>query len=184
MPPVRNLPPGYTVAYPNRDKPASKASKAIVVLLLLVSVVLMAIVTVGGWTKLEGQQPLNFVFILAYLVFAFYIFRWQRGVLPIATAFAILVLILALIAGTGASGTAWFDRNKYGFAPPGSLFGGRGLSPDALGLVTLLLVPVQALLIFFSMQAFTQGWNVEVEVPIDPARRGGAAPPSAEPAAA
>jgi len=174
MPPVRNLPPGYKISYPNRDKAASKASKAIVVLLLLVSVVLMLVVTVGGWTKLEGQQPLNFLFI----------FRWQRGLLPIATAVSILLLILAAIAGTGASGTSWFDRTKAGFAPAGSLFGGSGLSPDVLGVATLLLVPVQALLIFFSMQAFSQGWNVEVEVPTDQARRGGTSPSPVNPAAA
>jgi hypothetical protein len=184
MPPVRNLPPGYTVTYPNRDKAASKATKSIVVLLLLASVVLMLIVTIGGWTKLEGQQPLNFFFIIMYLFFAFFIVRWQRGLLPIAAAAAILLLILATIAGTGASGTSWFDRNKAGFAAAGSLFGGGGLSPDVLGLVTLLLIPVQVLLIFFSMQAFSQGWNVEVEVPVDQARRGGAGPTSTEPAAA
>jgi hypothetical protein len=184
MPPVRNLPPGYKISYPNRDKAASKASKAIVVLLLLVSVVLMLVVTVGGWTKLEGQQPLNFLLIFLYLFFAFFIFRWQRGLLPIATAVSILLLILAAIAGTGASGTSWFDRTKAGFAPAGSLFGGSGLSPDVLGVATLLLVPVQALLIFFSMQAFSQGWNVEVEVPTDQARRGGTSPSPVNPAAA
>ena len=32
-----------------------------------------------------------------------------------------------------------------------------------LGLITLLIVPVQVLLIAFSMQGFSQEWNVEVE---------------------
>ena len=184
MPPVRNLAPGNEISYPNRDKPASKATKAIVILLLLVSIFLMLVVTAGGWSKLEGQQLLNFIFIFLYLFFGFYIARWQRGLLPIAAAAAILLLILAAIAGTGASGTSWFDRNKAGFAPPGSIFGGNGLSPDVLGLATLLLVPVQALLIFFCMRGFSQGWNVEVEVPIDQARRSGTAPSPANPAAA
>jgi len=184
VPPVRNLPPGYTIAYPNRDKAASKASKGIVVLLLLVSVVLMLIVTIGGWTKLEGQQPVNFLFVLAYLFFAFFIARWKRGLLPIAAAVGIILLILAAVAGTGASGTSWFDRTRPGFAPPESMFGGGGLSPDVLGVATLLLVPVQALLIFFSLQAFSQGWNVEVEVSIDEARRRGGSPAPAAPAAA
>ena len=47
--------------------------------------------------------------------------------------------------------------------------------------------PVQALLIFFAMRGFAQGWNVEVEVPEDEAKRGGkspSSPSSAEPAAA
>ena len=67
-----------------------------------------------------------------------------------------------------------------------SIFGGTGLSPDTLGLVTILIAPVQALLIFFAMRGFAQGWNVEVEVPEDQVKRknkssGGS---SAEPAAA
>jgi hypothetical protein len=181
---VRNLRPGYTISYPNRDKAASKATKAIVVLLLLASVVLMLIVTVGGWSKLEGEQPLNFFFILAYLMFAFYIARWKRGLLPMAAALGIVLLILAVIASTGASGTSWFDRNHAGFAPPQSLFGGTGLSDDTLGLATVLMIPVEALLIFFSMLGFSQGWNVEVEVPIGQSRRPGAAPSAPTPAAA
>jgi hypothetical protein len=181
---VRNLRPGYTISYPNRDKAASKATKAIVVLLLLASVVLMLIVTVGGWSKLEGEQPLNFFFILAYLMFAFYIARWKRGLLPMAAALGIVLLILAVISGTGASGTSWFDRNHAGFAAPQSLFGGRGLSPDVLGVTTLLLIPVQTLLILVSMQGFAQGWNVEVEVPGDQSARSGPAPSSATPAPA
>ena len=93
---------------------------------------------------------------------------------------------MALIAGTGYSGTSWFDRSNAGFAPAQSMFGGPGLSPDTLGLVTLLIAPVQVLLIIFAMQGFSQGWNVEVEVPIDEAKRRGtgrSAPPP-EPAAA
>jgi hypothetical protein len=181
VPPVRNLPPGYTVIYPNRSKAASKTTKAIVVLLLLVSVGLMLIVTLGGWSKLQGLKPINFAWCLIYLIFAFYVFRWTRGLLPIAAALAVILLILAVIAGTGYAGTSWFDRSNTGFAGAKSIFGGGGLSPDTLGLVTLLIAPVQALLIFFAMQGFGQGWNVEQEVPIEEAKRRGAAPPPEEP---
>jgi hypothetical protein len=45
-----------------------------------------------------------------------------------------------------------------------------------LGLITLLIAPVQVLLILFAMRGFSQGWNVEVETPIDKLRGGGAAP--------
>jgi hypothetical protein len=187
VPPVRNLPPGYTISYPNRDKPAARATKAIVILLLLISVALMLIVTMGGWSKLQGLKPVNFAWCLIYLVIAFYVARWTRGLLPIAAAMAILLLILAVIAGTGYSGTSWFDRSHAGFAPAQSIFGGSGLSPDTLGLVTLLIAPVQVLLIFFAIRGFSQGWNVEVEVPIDEAERRGASPsasPPPKPAAA
>jgi hypothetical protein len=187
MPPVRNLPPGYTVIHPNRDKATCKVTKAIVVLILLVSIGLMLIVTIGGWSKLQGLKPVNFAWCLVYLLIAVYVWRWTRGLLPIAAALAILLLILSLIAGTGVSGTSWFDRNHFGYAAPQSLFGGNGLGPDLLGTVTLLIVPVQVLLIFFSMRGFAQGWNVELEVPIDEARRRGSTPilpPPSEPAAA
>jgi hypothetical protein len=184
----RTLTPGYVVVYPNREKASSQATKAIVVMLLLVSVGLMLIVTIGGWSKLQGLKPINFLWCVVYLIIAFYIgVRWSRGLLPIAAALAILLLILSLIAGLGISGTSWFDRNSSGFAAPHTLFGGQGPNPDLLGLVTLLLAPIQALLIFFSMQGFAQSWNVELEVPADEAKRRGrtpSGPPPAEPAPA
>jgi hypothetical protein len=176
----RTVTPGYQVIYPNRDKPGSKTTKAIVVVIMLISVVLMMIVTIGGWSKLQGMKPVNFVWSAAYLIIGFYIFtRWARGLLPIAAALAILLLIMAVIAGTGASGTSWFDRNHFGFAGANSLFGGKGLDPDFLGLITILIAPVQALLIFFAMLGFSQGWNVELEVPFDEARRRGYRTPGA-----
>jgi hypothetical protein len=188
VPQERNLQPGYTIIYPNRDKATSKITKSIVVLIILVSVALMLIVTIGGWSKLQGLKPVNFAWCLIYLLIAFYVSRWARGLLPIAAAMAVLLLIIALIAGLGASGTSWFDRSHTGFAAPQLLFGGKGLTPDTLGLFTLLIAPVQVLLIIFAMRGFSQGWNVELEVPEEEAkrRRSGKAPKSSppEPAAA
>ena len=174
MSPGRIVTPGYVVIYPNREKASSRSTKGIVAFILLVSVALMLAVTIGGWSKLQGLKPVNFAWCIAYLIIAFYVAaRWTRGLLPIAAALAILLLILAVIAGTGISGTSWFDRNHSGFASPQSLFGGTGLSPDMLGLLTLLLVPVQALLIVFAMVGFAQAWNVELEVPVEEAERRG-----------
>ncbi len=174
MPQRRTLTPGYTVVYPNREKSSSHVTKAVITLIMLASVALMLIVTIGGWSKLQGLKPVNFVWILAYLIMAFYIFaRWARGLLPITAGLAILLLMTTVIAGIGAAGTSWFDRNHSGFAGAQSLFGGGGLSPDFLGLLTLLIAPVQVLLIFFAMLGFSQSWNVEMEVPIDEAKRRG-----------
>lgn len=188
MPQHRMITPGYAVVYPNREKAASKTTKAIIVLIMAISVVLMLVVTIGGWTKLQGMKPVNFVWCIAYLIMAFYITsRWARGLLPITAALAILLLIMAVVAGTGASGTSWFDRSHSGFAGAQSLFGGSGLSPDTLGFFTLLIAPVQVLLIFFAMIGFGQGWNVEVEVPVEEARRRGyrpSGPTPPQPAAA
>ena len=174
----RTVTPGYTVVFPNREKASSKLMKALVTLILLVSVGLLLIVTIGGWSQLEGMKPLNFFWCIAYLIIAFYIFaRWSRGMLPIAAGLAVLLLMVSLVAGLGLTGTSWFDRSHAGFAQAQSLFGGNGLSADTLAAVTLLIVPVQLLLIIFSLQAFAQGWNVEQEVPIDEARSRGYNPP-------
>ena len=184
----RSVTPGYAVVFPNREKTASKAMKAVVALIMLVSVGLLLIVTIGGWSQLEGMKPLNFFWCIAYVIIAFYIFvRWARGMLPIAAGLGILLLMIALVAGLGLSGTSWFDRNHGGFAAAQSLFGGTGLSAGTLGTITLLIVPVQLLLILFALRAFAQGWNVEQEVPIDEARKRGYDVPdhqSGEPATA
>ena len=44
------------IEHPNREKAASRATKAVVILLLLVSAALVAIVTIGGWDALEGAN--------------------------------------------------------------------------------------------------------------------------------
>ncbi len=173
---VRNIRPGYTVIHPNRDKASCQLTKLIVVLILLASIVLMLVLTIGGWSKLQGLKPINFAWCLLYLVAAFYIWRWSRGLLPMAAALGILLLIVAVIAGTGLAGTSWFDRNHPGYAAAQSLFGGKGLGSDVLGTVTLLLIPVQVLLIVFAMIGFVQGWNVELEVPEEEAKRRGSKP--------
>jgi hypothetical protein len=145
--------------HPNRDKAESKATKAVVVLLLLTSAGLIAVVTLGGWSQLQGAQVVSFGYILVYLVMAFVVSRWNRGVLPVAAALAILFAVVAAVAGP-----AWFERDKAGFDDP-------ALEPSILGLLTLILVPVQLLLIAFAMRGFQQQWNVEVEVTRDEAER-------------
>jgi hypothetical protein len=170
---VRNVKPGHTVIHPNRDKASCKMTRLTIVLLLLASIGLMLIVTIGGWSKLEGLRPVNFIWCALYLIVAFYIWRWSRGLLPIGAAFAILLLIIAVIAGTGLSGTSWFDRNHQGFNGAQSLLGGKGLSPDVLGVVTLVIIPVEVALIVIAMIGFAQGWNVELEVPDEEAKRRG-----------
>ena len=97
--------------------------------------------TVGGWSALEGAKALQIAYIVVYLVIAFYVARWNRGVLPVAAALAIILLIFAAV-----SGPAWFDRDKTGFTDP-------ALSSSLLGLLTMLIVPVQVLLIAFAMRA-------------------------------
>jgi hypothetical protein len=150
------------IEHPNRDKAASKATKALVIVLLLVSAALVAVVTVGGWDALEGAKPVQIAYILVYLLIAFYVARWNRGVLPVAAALAIVLLIFAAV-----SAPSWFDRDRTGFSDP-------ALDSGLLGLITVLIVPVQLLLIAFAMRGFSQEWNVEVERRVE--RPGRAAP--------
>src|SRR3954464_13459873 len=139
------------IDHPNREKASSKATKAVVILLLLASVGLMAIVCIGGWPALEGAKAILIAYMAIYLIMAFYTARWNRGVLPLAAAFAIILLIFAAIAGP-----EWFARDKTGFSNP-------PLDESILGLITLLLIPLEFLLIAFAMRGFQQEWNVEVE---------------------
>ncbi len=139
------------VTHPNRHKPVVRATRATVVVLLLISAALVLIVTVGGWSVLEGAIPIQIGYIAVYLTFAFYAARWNRGVLPISAVLAVLLMIFAAVAGPG-----WFDRDKSGFAQP-------TINAGLLGLLTLLIVPVQILLVTFAMRGFSQGWNVELE---------------------
>jgi hypothetical protein len=146
---------GYVIVRPNRDKASSKATRAIVVLLLLASAALMIIITVGGWETLAGAKALQIAYIGLYLLVAFFVARWNRGVLPVAAALAVILLIFAAV-----SGGDWFDRDKAGFQSP-------AIDENILGLLTYILVPLQILLIAFAMRGFAQAWNVEVERPAD-----------------
>ena len=62
------------------------------------------VVTVGGWSKLAGLEPLNIIWCLVYLVMAFYVMRWARELLPIAVGLAALMFVFTLIAETATAG--------------------------------------------------------------------------------
>jgi hypothetical protein len=148
------------LVHPNRDKPESRATKAAVILLLVTSAVLTLIITVGGWSALQGAQIVAVAYILIYAAMAFVVARWNRGVLPVASGMAILFAVVAAVAAP-----AWFARDKAGFVDP-------ALEPSILGLLAIILVPVQLLLIAFAMRGFQQKWNVEVEVSREEAEQG------------
>jgi len=139
------------VEHPNRDKAGSKAARAITVLLMIATAVLVALITAGGWTVLQGAQPLAFAYVLLYAVMAFYVARWNRGVLPVAAGLSILLAVIAAVSAPG-----WFARAETGFQDP-------AISSDMLGLLTVILVPVSLVLVAFALRGFAQKWNVEVE---------------------
>ncbi|MCW3038216.1 MAG: hypothetical protein JWM31_121 [Solirubrobacterales bacterium] len=139
------------IEHPNRDKPGSKLTKLVVILLLLASATLVIVVTVGGWDATAGAQPVSLFFAAIYVLIAFYVARWNRGVLPVSAALAMILGIFAAVSVPG-----WFDRNASGYTDP-------SLSADLLGTLTAVIVPVQILLIAFAMRGFAQAWNIEVE---------------------
>lgn len=143
--------PGVIVTHPNRGKPVAQATRATVVLLLLVSTALILIITIGGWGTLEGGIPILLAWAIVYLLMAYFAARWSRGVLPMAAALALILLVFALVAAP-----SWFARNKAGFAQP-------TINAGLLGVLTLVIIPVQILLIAFAMRGFQQGWNIELE---------------------
>jgi hypothetical protein len=135
--------------HPNREKPEAKQTRAIVTFLLVVTAVLVLIVTVGGWARLEGAKAVPVAYVIIFLLFAFYVSRWNRGVLPVVSALAIFLIIFS-----GLAAIAWFDRDKAGFDDP-------ALGAGLLGVLCLLLIPLSVLLIAFAMRGFRQGWNIE-----------------------
>lgn len=143
------------MVHPNRRKASSKLTRLLVVVLLLVSVGLMLVVTLGGWSTLAGAKPVQVAYILVYVLLAVFVLRWSRGVLPLIAALAVGLLIFAAVSVPG-----WYARDKPGFVDP-------GLASDVLGLVCALLVPVQLLLVAVALSGFRQAWNVEVEKPVD-----------------
>jgi hypothetical protein len=149
--------PTVILLHPNREKPAAQATRAAVVLLLVISAALIVVVAAGGWSALAGQKVALLAYPAVYLVLAYFTARWKRGVLPVAATLAIVLGIIAAVAAP-----AWFDRDSTGFADP-------GLPNSLLGLITALLIPVQALLILFATRGFGQEWHVEVEQPAYPA---------------
>jgi hypothetical protein len=132
-------------------------TKALISLVLLVSAGLIVIVTLGGWERLQGGSVgvMSLTWAALYVLFAFLVARWNRGVLPVASALAVILAIFAAL-----SAPEWFERSKEGLDSP-------ALPEDLIGLLTLLLVPVQALLIAVAMIGFNQEWHVEEERPIE-----------------
>jgi hypothetical protein len=147
---------GYELWRPNREKPESKTTKALVALVLLISAALLLIITLGGWERLQGATvaAMTLVYAGIYILFAFLVLRWNRGVLPVTAALAIVLAIFAILAAP-----AWFARDKDGLDPP-------ALPDELLGLLTFIVIPVQLALIAIAMIGFNQNWHVEEERPV------------------
>ena len=147
---------GYELWRPNREKAQSKTTKAIVAFVLLVSAALIAIIVIGGWERMQSSSIaiLSLVWAGLYVLFAILIANWNRGLLPVASALAVIMAIFAAVAAPG-----WFSRSKDGLDSP-------ILPEDLIGLLVVILVFVQILLIVVAMIGFSQEWHVEEERPV------------------
>ena len=140
------------ITHPNRDKPVVQATRATVILLLLVSAGLVLIVTIGGWNVLESaarsRSPTSSSI------------SCSRSTRPAGTAACCRWPPCSRCCSRSSRWSpapAWFARDKTGFEQPDYLNAGL------IGVLTLLIVPVQILLVAFAMRGFSQGWNVELE---------------------
>lgn len=146
------------IYHPNREKATSKATKAITVLLLVVSAAITLIITVGGWSQLQGAKFVAVGFVIVFLVMAYFVAKWNRGVLPLAAGLAIVLGVFAAIAAFGTG--SWSDRSSSGYAD-------AALPADLIWLLCIVLIPVLVLLIAFAGRAFAQKWNIEIEMSRD-----------------
>lgn len=126
-------------------------------LLLLGTAILAGVITVAGWSLLQGGSGMGIVcaiYAILYALFAFLVARWSRGVLPLAAA---LSMILAIFCAVGAN--SWFARDKSGFDE-------ASFSSSTLGLLVIVLALLQIVLIVVALYGFNQEWHVEEERPI------------------
>ncbi len=156
MPPRVQVREGYEIWHPNREKAESKTTKGAVAVILVASALLIAIVTLAGWERLQspGVGVITLIWAGLYVFFAVLVVGWNRGLLPVAAALAVIMAIFAAVAAPG-----WFARDKVGFDAP-------ALPGEVLGLLTAIIVPVQLALLIVALLAFNQEWNVEEERPV------------------
>jgi hypothetical protein len=154
---VGELRPGYELWRPNREKAESITTKFVLVFLLAATAVIAALVTITGFSLMTGGSAMGIVCLIyaaLYAFFAFLVFRWSRGILPVAAA---LSTILAIFCATGAN--SWFARDKAGFE--------EGLIASPLiGLLVIILLILQVILVVVAFYGFSQNWHVEEERPI------------------
>jgi hypothetical protein len=154
---VGELRPGYELWRPNREKAESITTKFVLVLLLAATSAIAALVTITGFSLMTGGSGMGIIcliYALLYAFFAFLVFRWSRGILPVAAA---LSMILAIFCAVGAD--SWFARDKAGFED-------ALISTSLIGLLVVILAILQLILIAVSLYGFNQNWHVEEERPI------------------
>jgi hypothetical protein len=154
---VGEVRPGYELWRPNREKAGSVTTKLVLVLLLAATAALAALIAITGFSLMTGGGGMGVICLIyagLYAFFAFLVFRWSRGILPVAAA---LSMILAILCAVGAN--SWFARDKAGFDE-------GMLSSPVIGTLVVILALLQLVVIAAALYGFNQNWHVEEERPI------------------
>jgi hypothetical protein len=142
---------GAKLRHPNRERPGAKATKVVIAVLLVASAALILISLIGGWTIQTGARWVTAGYAIVYLIMAYYVLKWKRGVLAMAAG---LSLLFAIVLAPNLP--LIFERTKEGYA--------ESLIPaEILGLLMVLILVLQVLLVVATMVGFNQGWNLEIE---------------------
>ena len=80
------------IEHPNRVSSASKLMRVTGVVLLLLSAFLIAVITFGGWSALAGMKAICLAWIILDVVFAYFVAKWTRGILPVIATLAMMAL--------------------------------------------------------------------------------------------
>lgn len=147
--------PDVVITHPNRETAAAKSTRAFVILVLIASAVLVLVLTWGAWGRQTGALGLQLSFALLFGYFAYAVTKWRSGVLPIAAGVAIFSGVFAAVTVGG-----WFDRDGAGYAD-------SPLPPELIGVLLIGYAILQLVVVVVTMRAFTQQWQVELEVPRD-----------------
>jgi uncharacterized RDD family membrane protein YckC len=149
--------PGYELWRPNRAKASSQLTRFLLMLLLIVSIALMLLVVLGGWSLLTGGSMwgvISLIIVFVYVILTVMVGRWSRGAVTLSVAIAVLMLIFSSIGFE-----SWFARDKADFAE-------AALPSDLIGLLVFLMIPVQIAVAVVASIAIRQQWHVEEERPI------------------
>lgn len=147
--------PDVVITHPNRDSAAAKGTRLFTAFLLLASAALLAIITFGAWGSQAGALGLQIVIGLLMTYYAYLVLRWQSGILPVAAATAVIAGLFAAISVTG-----WFNRGGVGYdSPP--------FPEEVTGVLVFGFAVLQLVVVVVALKAFSQQWQVELEVPKD-----------------
>lgn len=163
---VRDQPsPDVVVTHPNREKAASKTTRAIVLVLLAASGILSFVILAASWGVQAGAIILWVVMGLLFFYYAYAVANWRSGILPVAAGTALFAGVFAAV-----SVSSWFNRGGEGYdSPP--------VDESIIGVLVLAFAILQLVNVIVCLRGFMQNWQVELEVPRHEAGTGGRALP-------